>query len=292
MKHILVTGATGQLGKEVVNALLKQTPAGAISVLVRDAAKAADLKAKGVDIRVGSYDDEASLVNAFKGIDSLYFVSGSDIANRSRQHENVVKAAKEAQVKHVVYTSFQRRNETASSPVAAVSAGHLVAEEALKKSGLAYTILKHGLYMDMLPVFLGEKILESGQIYQPAGDGKTAYTLRKDLAEAGAAILTTEGHENKTYEAYAGTTYSYPEIAKIMGSISGREISYVSPTADEYINTLTGAGMPMEYARMFAGFGEAIRQGEFADTSNFIETILGRKPVTAEEYLKEIYKAS
>lgn len=292
MKHILVTGATGQLGKEVVNALLKQTPAGAISVLVRDAAKAADLKAKGVDIRVGSYDDEASLVNAFKGIDSLYFVSGSDIANRSRQHENVVKAAKEAQVKHVVYTSFQRRNETASSPVAAVSAGHLVAEEALKKSGLAYTILKHGLYMDMLPVFLGEKILESGQIYQPAGDGKTAYTLRKDLAEAGAAILTTEGHENKTYEAYAGTTYSYPEIAKIIGNISGREISYVSPTAEEYINTLTGAGVPMEYAGMFAGFGEAIRQGEFADTSNFIETILGRKPVTAEEYLKEIYKAS
>ncbi len=292
MKQILITGATGQLGTEVINALLKKTDSGAVSALVRDTAKAGDLKARGVDIRVGNYDDLASLVKAFKGIDTLYFVSGSEMANRSQQHENVVKAAKEAQVKHVVYTSFQRRNETASSPIAAVAAGHLAAEEALKKSGLTYTILKHGLYLDMLPVFLGEKILESGQIYQPAGEGKTAYILRKDLAEAGAAILSTEGHENKIYEAYAGTTYSYPEIAKIMESISGREISYVSPTTEDYIQTLTGAGVPMEYAGMFAGFGEAIRQGEFADTSNFMETILGRKPVTAEEYLKEVYKTA
>lgn len=292
MKQILITGATGQLGTEVINALLKKTDSGAVSALLRDTAKAGDLKARGVDIRVGNYDDLASLVKAFKGIDTLYFVSGSEMANRSQQHENVVKAAKEAQVKHVVYTSFQRRNETASSPIAAVAAGHLAAEEALKKSGLTYTILKHGLYLDMLPVFLGEKILENGQIYQPAGEGKTAYILRKDLAEAGAAILSTEGHANKIYEAYAGTTYSYPEIAKIMESISGREISYVSPTTEDYIQTLTGAGVPMEYAGMFAGFGEAIRQGEFADTSDFMETILGRKPVTAEEYLKEVYKAS
>jgi NAD(P)H dehydrogenase (quinone) len=292
MKKILITGATGQLGKEVVNALLKKTDAGNVSVLVRDAAKAEDLKAKGVDIRIGNYDDEASLVKAFKGIDSLYFVSSSELANRSQQHENVVKAAKEAQVKHVVYTSFQRRNETASSPIAAVSAGHLAAEEALKKSGMAYTILKHGLYLDMLPIFLGEKILENGQIYQPAGEGKTAYILRKDLAEAGAAILNGTGHENKIYEAYAGKTYSYPEIAKIVETISGREISYTSPTPEEYIQTLTTAGVPMEFAGMFAGFGEAIKQGEFADTSHFMEDILGRKPVTAEEYLKEVYKAS
>lgn len=292
MKHILITGATGQLGKEVVNALLKKTDAGAISVLVRDAAKAEDLKAKGIDIRTGSYDDEASLVKAFKGIDTLYFVSGSDIANRSQQHQNVVKAAKEAQVKHVVYTSFQRRNETASSPIAAVSAGHLAAEEALKKSGLTYTILKHGLYMDMLPIFMGDKLLETGVIYQPAGEGKTAYTTRKDFAEAGAAILTGSGHENKVYEAYSGKAYSYPEIAKIISEITGKEITYVSPTNDEFIQTLTAAGVPMEYAGMFAGFAEAIRQGEFADTSNFMENILGRKPVSAEDYLKEVYKAS
>lgn len=292
MKQILITGATGQLGKEVINALLKKTDSRTISALVRDTAKAGDLKAKGIDIRVGSYDDVASLVKAFKGMDTIYFVSSSEIANRSQQHENVVKAAKEAQVKHVVYTSFQRRNETASSPIAAVSAGHLAAEEALKKSGLTYTILKHGLYMDMLPVFLGEKILESGQIYQPAGEGKTAYILRKDLAEAGAEILSTEGHENKIYEAYAGQTYSYPEIAKILEGISGKAISYVSPAMDDYIKTMTGAGVPMEYAGMFAGFGEAIRQGEFADTSNFMETILGRKPVTPEEYLKDVYKTS
>jgi NAD(P)H dehydrogenase (quinone) len=291
MSKILVTGATGQLGKEVVNALLKKVNASDISVLVRDAAKAEELKTKGVDVRIGNYNDHSSLVNAFKGIDKLYFVSSSEMQNRGLQHETVVKAAKEANVKQVVYTSYQRKNETASSPIAAVGEGHLAAEEALKKSGMAYTILKHGLYMDMLPIFMGEKVLENG-IYQPAGEGKTAYALRKDMAEAGAVILTGEGHENKIYEIAAGKAYNYPEIAGIMKHITGKEISYVSPTGEEYIKTLTAAGVPAEFAGMFAGFGEAIKQGEFEDTSNMLENLLGRKPVTMEDYLQGIYKAN
>lgn len=289
MKKILITGATGQLGKEVVLALLKKITASDIAVLVRDSSKAEELKALGVEIRIGNYDDYASLVQAFRGIDQLYFVSGSEIDKRVQQHEQVVKAAAEAGVRHVVYTSFQRRNETGTSPIAAVAKSHIAAEEALKRSGMSYTILKHGLYMDMLPIFMGDKVLENGTIYLPAGEGKTSFSLRKDLAEAGAAILTGKGHENKIYEAYAGKTYSYPEIAGILKGVTGKEISYVSPSPEEYISTLTAAGVPIEFAGMFAGFGEAIRQGEFADTSNFLEDILGRKPVTAEEYLKEVY---
>lgn len=291
MNKILITGASGQLGKEVAKALLKKVPASGIAILVRDASKAEDLKAQGIEVRTGNYDDHASLIQAFKGIDKLYFVSGSDIASREQQHRNVVKAAVEAGIKHVIYTSFQRHNETSTSPIAAVAKSHISTEEALKSSGLTYTILKHGLYMDMLPIFLGDKILENGVIYQPAGEGKTAYSLRKDLAEAGAAVLTGKGHENKIYEAYTGKTYTYPEIAGILKNITGREISYVSPTPDEYIKTLTSAGVPMEFAAMFAGFGEAIRQGEFATTSLFLEEILERKPVTVEEYLKELYSS-
>ena len=291
MNKILITGATGQLGKEVADALLKTVDPSAIAVLARDASKAADLKARGVEIRIGDYSDYTSLVNAFKGIDKLYFVSGSDIPSRVEQHRNVVKAAKEAGVKHVVYTSFQRKNETASSPIAMVAEGHLAAEEALKASGLTYTILKHGLYMDMLPVFMGDKVLESGLIYQPAGEGKTAYVTRRDFAEAGAAVLTGTGHENKVYEAYASKTYSYQDIARILSSLTGKEIAYVSPGTEEFIQTLTGAGVPMEFAGMFAGFAEAIKQGEFEDTSHFLEDVLGRKLTTAEEYLKQVYTA-
>jgi len=166
MSKILVTGATGGLGSAVVNALLAKTEASNIAVLVRDAAKVEALKEKGVNILVGDYSDFDSLVAAFQGIDKLYFVSGNDIHNRIPQQENVVKAAVAAGVKHVVYTSFQRKNETATSPIAFVAEGHLKTEEWLKASGLTYTILKHGLYTDLLPMFVGEQVLETGVIYQ------------------------------------------------------------------------------------------------------------------------------
>lgn len=134
MSKILVTGATGGLGSAVVNALLAKTEASNISVLVRDAAKVETLKEKGVSVLVGDYSDFDSLVAAFQGIDKLYFVSGNDIHNRIPQQENVVKAAVAAGVKHVVYTSFQRKNETATSPIAFVAEGHLKTEEWLKAS--------------------------------------------------------------------------------------------------------------------------------------------------------------
>ena len=143
---ILVTGATGPLGKAVVESLLKKTPASNITALVRDPAKSEALKEQGVDIRQGDYNNYDSLVKAFTGIDKLYFVSGNDIPNRSTQQANVVRAAKQAGVKHILYTSFQRKNETFSSPIALVAQSHLQTEKALKESGIPYTILKHTLY--------------------------------------------------------------------------------------------------------------------------------------------------
>lgn len=289
MNKILVTGATGQLGKEVIHALLNTLPASGIAALVRDTDKASDLAVLGVDIRTGNYDQEESLIRAFEGIDKLYFVSSSELADRTEQHLRVVNAAKAAGIKHVVYTSFQRRNETATSPIALVAQSHLATEKALIASGLSYTILKHGLYMDLLPMFVGDNILETGVIYQPAGEGKTAYALRKELAEAGAAVLSGKGHENKIYELYPSTTYSYPEIATILQQITGKEIQYVSPSPEEYIQTLTAAGVQPEFTHMFAGFGEAIRQGEFEDTSKDFETLLGRRATTVESYLESCY---
>lgn len=289
MKTVLVTGATGSLGKSVVTALLNKNAAIQLAVLVRDASKAEELKAKGVDVRVGNYDDPQSLVAAFKGIDTLYFVSGSDIVKRSLQHENVVKAAKEAGVKHVVYTSFMRKNETASSPIALVAEAHIKTEQWLKASGLTFTILKHNLYMDMLPMFMGEKVLETGIIYQPAGEGKTAFTLRDDMAEVAAHVLTSSGHENKEYDITAEDAYSYSDVAAILSQVTGKPIHYVSPSAEEFNKTLSDAGVPMEYIGLFASFSEAIKQGEFEKTSTTIAQLTGKKPTSLTEFLKTIY---
>ena len=244
MSKILVTGATGQFGKAAIEFLLKKgvNPAD-ISALVRDESRAGGLKAKGVSLVRGDYDSYDSLIAAFAGIEKLLFVSGSDIANRVKQHENVVKAAKEAGVKHVVYTSFQRKNESESSPIALVAEGHIKAESLLKESGLTYTIMKNNIYMDMLPMFLGEQLLETGVAYLPAGDGKVGFALREDMAEAAAIILTGEGHQNREYDITGEEAVSIGEVASIISDVTGKTITYVSPTQEEYIKTLTEAGV-------------------------------------------------
>lgn len=286
---ILITGATGHLGKAAVDFLLKKISASEIAVLVRDTSKASDLLAKGVDVRQGDYDDYASLVKAFKGIDKLYLVSGSDIVKRSQQQANAVKAAKEAGVQHVVYTSFQRNNETESSPIALVAKAHIDTEKLLKASGLTYTILKHSLYMDMLPIFIGDKVLQTGTIFQPAGEGKVSFASRLDMAEAAATILTTSGHENKSYEISGNSSYSYNDVAKIITEVSGKKITYVSPSQETFQAELTKAGVPAEYIGLFASFSEAIKQGEFDKPDATLEKLLGRKPTALKEYLKGVY---
>lgn len=289
MNKILVTGATGHLGKATVNKLIEKVDAKNVAVMVRDAAKAEGLKELGVEIRVGDYDNYASLVSAFTGINKLFFVSGNEIASRLQQHENIVKAAKEAGVKHVIYTSFMRKNETETSPIAFVAASHIKAEEWLKESGMDYTFLRNGLYMDLLPWFMGEKVLETGTIYFPAGDGKTSFTLRDDMAAAGAAVLASEGHENKIYDISNTEAVSFANIASIVSEISSKQISHVSPTFDEFVATLVKAGVPVDMANFPAAFAEAIKQNEFSQTSNDIELLTGQKPTTVKQFLQTMY---
>lgn len=289
MSKILVTGSTGHLGKAAVEALLKKTAASNIVLLARDPEKLKHFAEKGVELRQGDYNDPASLVKAFAGTDKMYFVSGSDIENRSKQQQNVVQAAKDAGVKHVFYTSFQRKDETAASPIAAIAQSHIATEKALFDSGLNWTILRHGLYTDMLPLYMGEKVIENGIIYQPAGEGKTAFALRADMGEAAANLLLSEGHENKTYEIAGTVSVSYEEIAAMLSEITGKPIRYVSPPAAEFRETLGKAGVPEMYVNLFAAFAEAIRVGEFDFPDATLEKILGRKPVSVKEYLAGVY---
>ncbi|GGA88096.1 NAD(P)-dependent oxidoreductase [Flavobacterium palustre] len=286
---ILVTGATGNFGGLTIDFLLNKGIAAAdISALVRDESKASDLKAKGVNLKTGDYDNYNSLLAAFHGIDKLLLVSGTDLVNRSKQQLNAVKAAKEAGVKHIVYTSFERKNESETSPIAFLAQSHIDTDSAIKASGINYTIFRNNLYLDVLPMFLGDQVLESG-IYFPVGEGQAAYVSRNDLAEAAANILISEGHENKEYAMNNIENYSFQDIAETLSKITNKEISYLSPASEEYAVTLKNAGVPEEYIGMFVGFAEAIKQGEFKTDSSDLEKLLGRKPATLADFLKEVY---
>ena len=286
---ILVTGATGHFGKAAIQFLLKKgVPASGISALVRDESKAVDLKESGITLKQADYDNYDSLVKAFTGVDKLLFVSGNDIGRRGPQQLNVVAAAKEAGVKYILYTSFERVKEDGSSPIDFVASSHLATEKAIRESGIPYTIFRNNLYTDFIPVFLGDKVLETG-VYWPSGETKLALALREEMAEAAANVLTDEGHDNKEYFISGSENVSFREIADMISNATGKKIGYHSPTQEEYKETLTQAGVPTEYIQMFAGFAEAIRQGEFNTEHSDLERLLGRRPTSVKEFLTKLY---
>ena len=144
--------------------------------------------------------------------------------------------------------------------------------------------------MEVFLFFFGDKVLEQG-IYFPAGNTKAGYVLRTDMAEAMANVLMTQGHSNKTYNINHTQNVSISEVAETLSELAGKTINYHSPSTEEYINTLTQAGVPTPYIHMFAGFAEAIKQGEFETTHTDLETLLGRKPTSLKEFLRQTYFA-
>jgi len=272
---ILITGANGHFGKATIDHLLKKgvTP-NTIAALVRDETKATALKEKNVSIKIGDYDNYQSLVEAFTGVDKLLLISGTDVEKRGAQQINAVKAAKEAGVKFIVYTSFERKNETASSPIAILAKSHIDTENSIKESGIPYTILRNGLYADVIPMFVGDQVLEKG-IFFPAGAGKVAFVTRDEMAEAAANILTGNGHAGNEYTIANNTNYSFADVAGLLGELTGKEIQYNSPDAKVFADALVAAGVPAGGVALFGGFAEAVKQGEFYAERSDLEFLLG-----------------
>ena len=287
---ILVTGATGHFGNATINFLLeKGVKASQISALVRNEQSADEFKKLGLSTLIGDYDNYNSLVTAFTGLEKLLFVSSSDIINRTAQHQNVINAAKEAGVKHIIYTSFQRRNESEASPLWIVAQSHIQTEKWLKESGIDYTILKNNLYMDFLPGFIGEKVAESGVIFIPAENGKVSAVLRSEMAEAAASILATDGHIGKEYNFTNAEAVTYQEIAKTVSEVIGKPINYISPSVEEYGKTLSSYGVTAEVVGIFSSFAVAQAQGELDIESTDLEKLLGRRPTSVKDFLIKLY---
>ncbi len=284
---ILVTGATGHLGGAVVKFLLNKVAADQVAVLVRDAAKAADLAEKGVSVRVGDYHDKASLVQAFQGVDTLLLVSTSDLADRVGQHLNVINAAKEAGVKRVAYTGVTMQHLDTSA-LKDFMGEHFQTEENLKNSGLTYTFLRNNLYADVLPMFFGPNVLETG-IFLPAGQGRVPYATREDMAEAAANVLAGDGHDNQTYELVNTESWSMADAAAILSELAGKDIAYTDAPNDVYADTMTKAGVPEGAIGFTIGFANAIGANDFDLPGSTLEQLLGRKPTSLKAYFQATY---
>ena len=291
---ILVTGATGQYGTKAIGHLLnKGVEAPHIAALVREAAKGQQLQDQGIGLRVGDYSDVDSLVPAFQGVDTLLLVSSNDrgaVENRTAHHLNVINAAKTAQVKHLVYTSFITKPAYQDSAIAGFLASHAETEQAIKDSGLPYTILQNGIYLEMIPIFAGGQVAETGVILFPAQEGKASWVLRAELAEAAAHVLTTAGHENKTYVLTNTESTSFQDIARDLSASLGKDIRYQSPPVEEFKAILTQAGVPAVYIGMFSMWASAVAQGMMDNEDSTLAAFLGRQPTTTAQFIQQVYK--
>lgn len=295
---ILITGATGNFGKLAIDFLLeKGIPANEIAALVREetkeeglTTKAEAFKAKGVAVKTGDYSDYPSLVKAFKGVDKLLFISasGSNEISSEELQANVVRAAKEADVKHIFYTSTERKDDTDASPFAYVANAFIATENLIKESGITYTIFRDNLYLEILPLFFGEKLLENG-IFFPAGDTVSAFTSRNDQAEAAVNVIVGDGHENKIYSFSNTDKVSLHDIAGYISDASGKTINYINPTAEEYTEVMNSAGVPADNVNFLKIFAETIKQGGFNTPKTDLEQILGRPPVSAKTFFTKMY---
>jgi NAD(P)H dehydrogenase (quinone) len=283
---ILVTGATGQLGRIVVQQLLKNTSSDKIAALVRDEGKATDMKDAGVNLRVGHYDDPASLEQAMQGIERVLLIAGTDEERRVQQHQNVVDAAKKAGVQGIAYTS--RTLKDRSTLANKLMEGHFQTEDAIQQSGLSYALFRNVLYMDTIPQFVGERVFDTG-IVLPAGEGRVAFALRSEMGEAIANSLLAGGWNQTIYKLTGSQSYSFGDVAAELTRLSGREVNYKPVEASAFAAQMIGRGVPDQIAQRVVGFMTDIKNGQEDEISPDLEQLLGRKPATLREGLKGLF---
>ncbi|MDB5973100.1 MAG: qorB [Hydrocarboniphaga sp.] len=265
---IAITGATGQLGRLVVDRLKTKVPVADIAALVRSPAKAADL---GIPVRPADYAKPATLAAAVSGVDTLLLISSSEVGQRSAQHRNVIDAAKQAKVKRIVYTSLLHAD---TSPLS-LAEEHRDTERVLKASGLPFTILRNGWYTENY-TGSAKGAVAAGAFIGSAGDGRIASAPRADYAEAAVAVLTSQGHEGKTYELAGDEAYTLVELAAEISCQTGKEIPYKNLPEADYAAALVGIGLPEWLAQALAGWDVGASRGALFDDGRQLSRLIGR----------------
>jgi NAD(P)H dehydrogenase (quinone) len=272
MPTIAVTGATGQLGHLVVEALLERgvDPASIVAI-VRDAGKAEDLAARGVQVREADYDRPDTLAPALDGVQRLLLVSSSEVGRREAQHANVIAAAKTAGVALLAYTSVVNADTTKML----LAAEHQATERAIRASGLPFVLLRNGWYTENYTGPIAQTI-EHGGLVGSGGEGRIAPAPRRDFAEATAAVLVGEGHEGRAYELAGDEALTLAEIAGLLSELTGQELTYRDVPVEAYTEILEGAGLPPAFTPVIADTTVAAVRGELVSDSGDLARLLGR----------------
>lgn len=275
----VVTGATGQLGRLVVEGLLAEVPASEVAVAVRSAEKAADLAARGVTVRVVDYDKPETLAGAFAEGDRVLVISGSEVGRRIPQHRAVVEAAKAAGVALLAYTSIP------GAATFRLADEHKATEELILASGLPHAFLRNGWYTEN---YLGDAAgtVARGVVLGSAGQGRVATAPRADYAAAAVAVLVGEGHRGEVYELSGDAAWSLPELAAELAKASGRPVGHRDVTPAEHLDALVGAGLPQGFAEALVDVDAGIARGELAGTPGDLARLIGRPTVPLAESVR------
>ncbi|MBP1204848.1 NAD(P)H dehydrogenase (quinone) [Duganella sp. 1411] len=278
---IIVTGATGQLGRLVIASLLKTTPAAHIVAAVRDVAKAADLAAQGVQVRRADYDDAASLDAAFVGATKVLLISSNELGQRVPQHRAVIDAAVRAKAGLFVYTSVLR----ADSSELSLAPEHRETEAAVRASGLTYSLLRNGWYIENYTGGLAGA-LAHGALAGAAGEGRIAAAARADYADAAAAVLSSKGPVEPVYELAGDTAFTLAELAAELSRQSGKQVPFHNLPQKEYQEMLVGVGLPAPLAELIADSDAAAAKGALDDDGHALSKLIGRPTITLADAVK------
>lgn len=268
---IVVTGASGQLGRLVIEALLKKFPAAEIVAVVRSLEKVRDLAARGVRVRQADYNQPATLDAAFKGADKLLLISSSELGQRTSQHRAVIEAAQRAGVRLLAYTSLLN---AAASPLG-LAKEHRETEEMLRESGLPHVLLRNGWYTENYAAGAAAA-LAHGAVFGSAGVGRIASAARADYAAAAAAVLGLDDQGGRVYELAGDTAYTLAELAAEIARQTGRAIEYKNLPEADYRGALIGAGLPEGLAAMLADSDVGASKGGLFDDSRQLSRLIGR----------------
>jgi NAD(P)H dehydrogenase (quinone) len=284
---IVVAGATGQLGRHVIEALLERNvPAAEIVAAGRSIGKLADIAERGVRVTAVDYADAASVAAALKGATKVLLISGSEVGRRVEQHRTVIEAAKAEGVELLAYTSIANADSTGM----ALAAEHQATEAILKESGVPFALLRNGWYLenytDQLPGTLAQ-----GVIAGSAGDGRVSGASRADYAHAAAAVLVADGQAGKVYELGGDEAFSMTDLAAEISAATGQAITYNDLPADEYAGLLAGVGVPEAFAAILADSDLGIARGDLLVSTGDLRKLIGRPTTSLAEAVRSAASA-
>lgn len=288
---LFVTGATGALGRLVIDALLETVPARSILAGVRDLDKheeaAGAFRARGIEARAADYTRPETLEHALRGVDRLLLISSSENGKRKVQHRNVIEAAKAAGVKLIAYTSILHADTT---PLM-LAEEHRDTEAALRQSGVPFVLLRNGWYTEVytwrLPAALAQGVLAGA-----AGDGRISSAARADYARAAAAVLTGDDHAGRTYELAGDAAFTLADLAAVVREASGKPLVYQNMSPEAFHSVALEAGLPQLVATILSDTDAGVAQGALFDDGGTLRQLIGRPTTPFQQTITDFIRAS